>query len=71
MSLHEFVCTMGMQEPQKPEGSIVALETGVTGSWKPPCGCWEPNSCPLQESQTPALQLSHSSLAKDTGVKIA
>lgn len=70
MSLREFVCTVGMQEPQKPEGSIVALKTGVTGSCKPACGCWEPSSCPLQESQAPAPQLLHS-LAKDTGVKLA
>lgn len=67
MSLHEFVCTVGMQESQKPEGRIVALKSGVTGSCKPHVGAGNPAYVPCR-SRKP--QLSHS-LAKDTGVKLA
>lgn len=42
--LHVCMCTVCMLgAPQRSEEGIQSLVTGVTGSYKPPYGCWELN----------------------------
>lgn len=38
---------------RKPEGEVSSLGTEVTGSFEPPCRCWELNPSLLQVLLTP------------------
>ena len=44
--LHEYLYTICLWCP---EGGIGFPGTGVTASCELPCGCWEPNFCPLEK----------------------
>lgn len=47
--LHVDKCALCTQCPQRPEGNIGSLRTGVKG-FKPSCGWREPKPSPLRES---------------------
>lgn len=44
---HVWLCTMGRQCPQRPEGAGPP-GAGVTNDCAPPCGCWEPLLSPVK-----------------------
>jgi hypothetical protein len=46
--LHVYMCIMCMQYTQRPGENVLSPGTGVTGSYKLPCRCWESNPGPLQ-----------------------
>ena len=45
-----YVCTVWVQRSEEEVGSS---GTGVTDGCELPCGCWEPNSGPLEEQAVP------------------
>lgn len=58
---HVYVCVslyMNVMCMQRKDVSMGSSGTGVTSSSEQPCGCWEPNSSPLEEqsSYVPFLQ---------------
>lgn len=47
--LHVCLWTIPMQCSLRPERALDPLELGLTGSYEPLCGCWEPILAPLWE----------------------
>lgn len=47
--LHAHICTTCTRCAHRPEEGAWTLNTEVTDSHGPPCGCWEPNSSSLKE----------------------
>lgn len=46
---------------KRPEEGVGFLGTGVTGSYEPPCGCYELDSGPLEQQPcSPLLSCLHS-----------
>jgi hypothetical protein len=54
-----YVCLLGMYVCTFAQG-VWSLGTGVTDSFKLPCGCWDPNSGTLEEQ--PVLLTAETSL---------
>lgn len=56
----DFMCMPGVFRG-RPEKSVRSCGSTVKDSYEPLCGCWEPNSGPLQEQvfviAEPSLQL--------------